>query len=209
MCMSVFNKQIIGFLRTGRLLSFVLSLSTLHLLADGKQAKGAPEKRERQQSSTCSTEGQGSKRTLFHFLGDWRANLWYKSCDGSVYTNIRGMAWKTAALESQGKWAKFRQQALETLDGSTHTSEFIELYTKICAFLLSVLLYKNKRQKNPKQIIGLAQIRGDQNPEAGKQCSYKIRRVPGGGNEVSHKRLQAMRTTIYGIHFLVSWYSSL
>lgn len=41
MFLSVFNKQIIQFLRLGRLPSFVLSFSALHLSADGKQAKHA------------------------------------------------------------------------------------------------------------------------------------------------------------------------
>lgn len=74
MCMSVLNKQMIGFLRTERSPSFVLSLGTLHLSADRKQAKHAV---RTLWGSTQPAEGppeapgtDGGECMLFPFLGE-------------------------------------------------------------------------------------------------------------------------------------------
>lgn len=74
MCMSVLNKQIIGFLRTERLPSFVLSLGTLHSSADGKQAKHAVRtlwgSTQPAEVPPEALDTDGGECMLFHFLGE-------------------------------------------------------------------------------------------------------------------------------------------
>lgn len=121
MCMSVFNKQIIGFLRTGRLPSFVLSLGTLHFSW-------------RETSKACSESLQGSTPPAeaplkhrvpmgqMHLISlSWRVSSltrWTSEARCALgpqrYKHLR-LASRTAASQWEDEDATPRDKALETL----------------------------------------------------------------------------------------------